>query len=162
MNKLFVSVGNLQGFLVFKGKELANHVVWLLLVGGRADLIGGSISLRKGELRASWSCSIDKPFFFFFLYLVWIVQLVVSMLFPLINPTTLDDDVPCKRLFWICFENLGLFSLICFEFCKLLWVCCFPQLIPQLWMIMSTINLNEHCILNMFLIIVVSKVAYVT
>jgi hypothetical protein len=44
----------------------------------------------------------------------------------------------------------------------LLWVCCFPQLIPQLWMIMSTINLNEHCILNMFLIIVVSKVAYVT
>ncbi len=54
MNKLFVSVGNLQGFLVFKGKELANHVVWLLLVGGRAHLIGHGISLRKvDELRAS-------------------------------------------------------------------------------------------------------------
>jgi hypothetical protein len=43
---------------MFKGKELANIVVvvvvWLLLVGGRAHLIGRGISLRKGdELRAS-------------------------------------------------------------------------------------------------------------
>jgi len=40
---------------VFKGKELANCiVVWLLFVGGRAQLIGRGISLRKGdELRAS-------------------------------------------------------------------------------------------------------------
>jgi len=42
-----------RGFLVFKGKEQGNNVVWPLLVGGRAHLIGGGISLRKGELRAS-------------------------------------------------------------------------------------------------------------
>jgi len=66
------------------------------------------------------------------------------MLFPLLNPTTLDDCVPCKRLFWICFENLRLFSLICIELSRWLWVCCFPQLIPQLWMIMSPWNLNMY------------------
>jgi hypothetical protein len=45
---------------MFEGKELVNLVVvvvvvvWLLLVGGRAHLIGHGISLRKGdELRAS-------------------------------------------------------------------------------------------------------------
>ncbi len=47
MNKFFVSVGNLQGLLVFKGKELANHVVWLLLVGGRAHLIGVALALER-------------------------------------------------------------------------------------------------------------------
>jgi hypothetical protein len=38
---------------VFKGKELGKNVVWPIFVGGRAHLIGGGISLRKGELRAS-------------------------------------------------------------------------------------------------------------
>ncbi len=39
---------------MFKGKELANHIVWLLLVGARAHLTGRGISLRKDdELRAS-------------------------------------------------------------------------------------------------------------
>jgi len=41
------------GFLVFKGKELGNNVVWPIMVGGRSHLIGDGISLRKGELRAS-------------------------------------------------------------------------------------------------------------
>ncbi len=38
---------------MFNGKEYGNNVVWSLLVGGRAHLIGGSISLTKGELRTS-------------------------------------------------------------------------------------------------------------
>ncbi len=49
MNRLF----KVLGFLVLKGKELGNNAVWPLLVGERAHLIGGGISLRKGELRAS-------------------------------------------------------------------------------------------------------------
>ncbi len=48
MNKLFVSVGNLQGSLVFKGKELANHTVWLLLVGGREPtLLDMALALER-------------------------------------------------------------------------------------------------------------------
>jgi len=46
-------LGIYGGFLVFKGKELGNNVVWPLLVGGRAHSIGDGISLRKGELRTS-------------------------------------------------------------------------------------------------------------
>jgi hypothetical protein len=53
VNRLFKVLGMCGGFLVFKGKELGNNVVWPLLVGGRAHLIGAGISLRKGELRAS-------------------------------------------------------------------------------------------------------------
>jgi hypothetical protein len=42
-----------MGFLVFKGKELRNNVLWQLFIGGRAHLIGGHIRVRKGELMAS-------------------------------------------------------------------------------------------------------------
>jgi hypothetical protein len=59
VNKLFQVLGtyrvlNVQGERIGDLVVVVVVVVWLLLVGGRAHLIGRGISLRKGdELRAS-------------------------------------------------------------------------------------------------------------
>jgi hypothetical protein len=44
---LFGRKSMIHGFLVFKGKELVNHVVWLLLVGGEPTLLDVALALER-------------------------------------------------------------------------------------------------------------------
>jgi hypothetical protein len=48
----------------------------------------------------------------------YFLHFVVSMLLTLINPTTLDDYVACKRVFEDVLKTFMLFSLVCLELCN--------------------------------------------